>query len=86
MRRLALEAARLADRLDKLDLLVRGDVDSWSYLTLKFEADEVARYELVINAAVAEARQNATVLKGLIVEVDRLRPASEDTDDDDCAV
>ncbi|MDL9938694.1 hypothetical protein QSJ18_18260 [Gordonia sp. ABSL1-1] len=84
VRRLALEAARLADRGDQLDLLVRGDVDTWAVLVHKVQTDS---YELKIDSALSEARQNATALRGIVAEVLKLKPpATGADDDDDCNV
>ena len=80
VRRLALEAGRLADRLDNLDLLVRGDVDTWAILVHKAQTDS---YELKIDAAMSEARQHATALKAIVAEVVKLKPPADGSDDDD---
>jgi len=57
------EACRIADRLDRLDLLVGGRATAWARL-LPTDDDRVM--ELTIDGAVAEARQQATVLKQLL--------------------
>ena len=80
---LALEAARIADRLDKLDLVLRGDVDVWVTLVHSARTED---YEIRIDDAAREARQQATVLRSLVSEVLKIRPPVEDDDDDDCDV
>ncbi|WP_082933496.1 hypothetical protein [Gordonia sp. 852002-10350_SCH5691597] len=83
VRVLALEAARIADRLDKLDLVLRGDVDVWMTLVHDNRTED---YELRIDDAAREARQQATVLRSLVSEVLKIRPPVEADDDDDCDV
>lgn len=57
---LALEACRIADRLDKLDALLRGD--RWVDL-IQPDEDDSSTYVVVVDKAMAEARgQQATLL------------------------
>lgn len=63
---LTIEAARVKDRLDKLDLVLRGDIDTWAVLVHDLRTQD---YELRINNAAAEARQQASVLRQLISEI-----------------
>lgn len=58
-----LEACRAKDRLDKLDEILRADVDVWARLTHRAQTDD---YELVIDKALDKANQTATVLKQLL--------------------
>lgn len=66
-REVALEACRTADRLDKLDALLRGDAEDWVRILPPREGEE----ELVlrIDGALSEARQQQTVLKQLVAAV-----------------
>lgn len=57
------EACRTADRLEKLDELLRGDADTWAKLVHGTQTND---YELKIDGALCEARQQATVLKQLL--------------------
>lgn len=57
------EACRCADRLDRLDDLLRGDIDTWMHL----QADEGSGGQVLrIDSALSEARQQQTVLKQLL--------------------
>jgi hypothetical protein len=60
------EAARIADRLDRLDAVLRGDEETWIRLAGDLEDGEV---RVVVDGALAEARQQATALKGIIAEL-----------------
>lgn len=55
------EACRLKDRLDRLDALLRGDLDTWASIR-----ERASVTELHIDSAASEARQCATVLKQLL--------------------
>jgi hypothetical protein len=57
------ESCRIADRLDKLDELLKGDADVWARLVHDARTDS---YELKIDSALIEARQQANVLRQLI--------------------
>lgn len=57
------EACRTADRLDKLDELLRGDADVWCRLVHDLRTED---YELRIDSALIEARQQANALRQLI--------------------
>lgn len=63
---LAGEAARLADRLDKLDELLSGDIDAWCHLTHRLMTTD---YELKIDAAASEARQSAGALRQILSQL-----------------
>lgn len=63
---LAGEACRLADRLDRLDMLLSGDVESWASLTHKLLTQD---YELKIDGAAAEARQAAAALRQILSQL-----------------
>ncbi len=70
---LAGEAARLADRLDRLAQLLSGDVEEWARLQVKADEDTAV---LIINGAAAEARQAASTLRGILAQLNGVpRPA-----------
>lgn len=58
-----LEACRAKDRLDRLDDLLRGDVDVWARLVHRVNTDD---YELHIDKALDKANQTANQLKQLL--------------------
>lgn len=58
-----LEACRAKDRLDKLDLLLSGDVDSWARVMHRTRTQD---YELRIDDALARANATAGVLTRLL--------------------
>lgn len=64
---LLLEACRIADRLDQLDLLLAGDVETWVSLTE--ERADSERVYVVLDRALSEARQQAVALRQLIAEI-----------------
>lgn len=64
---LAEEACRQADRLEKLDRLLRGDVECWARIVQKRGEDHPP--ELVINAAAAESRASQTTLLALLTRL-----------------
>ena len=59
------EACRAKDRLDKLDGLLRGDLDAWARLTYKLRSDE-NEYVLTIDGALTQANATANLLKQLL--------------------
>lgn len=63
------EAARIADRLEKLDQLLSGQQKMWAQLRENREGD----IYIQVDNALSEARQQATVLRHLIGEVQRQR-------------
>ena len=56
------EACRMKDRLDQLDLLLRGDVSTW----VSIHESEGRPAVLVINAALAQANTTANTMKQLL--------------------
>lgn len=58
------EACRIADRLDRLDGLLEGEHDAWLHLS-----GSEGEVRVVIDALLAETRQQATALRGLIAEI-----------------
>lgn len=66
---LLLEACRIADRLDVLDRQLHGH--DW----LRFRHDESgAEVTVYVDRVLAEAREQATALKGIVVELARSTP------------
>ena len=61
-----LEACRAKDRLDKLDLLLRGDVDTWAKLVHKTRSED---YELLIDDALGKANSTANQMKQLLASL-----------------
>lgn len=57
------EACRAKDRLDKLDELLRGDVDVWTRLTHRTQRED---YELKIDNALTQANATANLMKQLL--------------------
>ena len=60
------EACRIVDRLDRLDRILTGTADDWLRWQVNDDGSEVT---IVINAPLAEARQQATALKQLLAEL-----------------
>lgn len=60
---LALEACRLADRLERLDNLLTGG-DSWFEMVELYEGANI--YRVVVNNALSEARQQQVAFKALL--------------------
>lgn len=61
-----LEACRAKDRLDKLDELLRGDIDVWTSITHRTQTQD---YELKIDAALSAANATANLFKQLIASL-----------------
>jgi hypothetical protein len=59
------EACRAKDRLDQLDLLLRGDVNTWSRLVVDIQSDGQV-YELRMTQALTQANATANLMKQLI--------------------
>lgn len=57
------EACRAKDRLDKLDLLLRGDIDTWTVLAHRTLTQD---YELKIDKALTDANATANLMKQLL--------------------
>lgn len=58
-----LEACRAKDRLDKLDRVLSGDVDTWATLVHGLRTED---YELKIDAALSQANATANLMKQLL--------------------
>lgn len=61
------EACRLADRMEKLDLLLCGDIDTWAALVHDLRTED---YELKINSAAVEARQCANAYRQILAQLE----------------
>lgn len=57
-----LEACRMKDRLDRMDAVLRGDVDYWMTL----DADRFDNVEVSVSPLVDKANQTANMLKQLL--------------------
>lgn len=57
------EACRAKDRLDRLDELLRGDIETWATLTHRLQTSD---YELKIDAALSQANSTANLMKQLL--------------------
>lgn len=64
-RALAEEAVRIKARLDALDLWIGGDHDTWFELATHWKGE----IELVVNAPLVEARQQALALRSILAEL-----------------
>ncbi|MGN6404200.1 hypothetical protein [Sinomonas sp.] len=72
MHGLAVEACRILDRLDTLDRQLAGH--DW----LRFRHDETGTEVTVyVDRVLAEAREQATALKGIVAELDKGLPKAE---------
>lgn len=72
---LVLEAARIKDRLDRLDAIITGEEESWARLVTARGGDDTV-LEVRIDSAMTEARQLATVFRQMLESIARRR--SED--------
>ncbi|MGW0052054.1 hypothetical protein [Nocardia nova] len=63
------EAARVGDRLERIDSIIAGDAEIWARITNGREGD----LEIRIDSVLAEARQQAATLRGLLGTIKRLR-------------
>jgi hypothetical protein len=60
-----LEACRAKDRLDKLDGLLRGDVDTWAKLVVDVNSDGQI-FELRVTQGLVQANATANLMKQLL--------------------
>jgi hypothetical protein len=60
------EACRIADRLDRLDAVLRGDEDAWARLLVDEDGGEIT---VKVDSVLSEARQHATALKQIVAEL-----------------
>jgi hypothetical protein len=71
---LAAEAARITDRLERLDRLLRGEDSEW--FRVANLADDTC--VLVVNSALGEARQQAGMLRQVLATLEDLTPKESD--------
>lgn len=57
------EACRAKDRLDKLDVILRGDAETWATLVHNLQTND---YELKIDDALTKANATANLMKQLL--------------------
>jgi hypothetical protein len=69
------EACRIADRLERLDLLLRGEESVWARLVHDLRTDS---YELVIDGALSEARQQASTLRQIVATLEEMTKKESD--------
>jgi putative sterol carrier protein len=67
------EAARIADRLDRLDAILIGKQRQWMH----FRTREDGTVNVVLTGALAEARQQAAVLAGLMRDIRTAKAAGK---------
>ena len=60
------EACRLADRMDRLDSLLSGDIDTWLRLRVDDSGVDVS---VQVDSALSEARQHAVAFKAILAEL-----------------
>lgn len=63
---LLIEACRIADRLDKLDARLSGEEREWLEIQLPEDGSIAV---VIVDRALAEARQQAVALKGIVAEL-----------------
>lgn len=73
------EVCRTADRLDRLDALLTGDADVWCRLVHNLRSED---YELQIDAALAEARQQGQAFARLLAALPVKESDGPDADPD----
>lgn len=85
-RALAEEACLVLERLEHLDRTLQGDPDAWFQIVARMPPTVA---EVVVNAPLAEARQQGLALKGLLSEYAKLQgvevPAPPASASDDLA-
>lgn len=65
------EAGRIADRLDRLDAILRNERREWMHFRTRDDGD----VRVIVTGVLSEAREQATALRGLIVEIARAKTA-----------
>jgi hypothetical protein len=69
------EACRITDRLDRLDALLLADQETWA--RLQVPDNDSGEIRLVLNAALAEARQQQLALKAITAELRAARAGAK---------
>jgi hypothetical protein len=77
---LAVEAARIADRLDKLESVLSGDADTWCRIRVP-RGDDAETVTVVVDGALSEARQQANVLRQIVAGLP-MKGGDDDSDAD----
>lgn len=62
------EACRLADRLEQMDELLRGDVAQWARIVDEYKSGQREIY-VEVDATLTEARQMQTALLGILTKL-----------------
>jgi len=65
------EAGRIADRLDRLDAILKNERREWMHFRTRDDGD----VRVIVTGVLSEAREQATALRGLIVEIAKARSA-----------
>lgn len=73
------EAARMTDRLDKMEDILTGNRHEW----MRFRTEEDGDIVVKITGVVTEARQHATALKAIMQEIRAAKAAAEKDKPDD---
>lgn len=68
------EACRITDRLEKLNRILRGDVDTWVSIELPRDGSEDEPLRIKVDGALAEARLHVTTLRQVLQQLRRIRP------------
>lgn len=76
---LIVEACHLVDRLDRLSAVVDGDGDDgeWAHIRIPRNAGET-EFTLVVNGAMAEARQTGQVLRLTLAQIGKAEPPAKE--------
>lgn len=72
------EACRIADRLDRLDALLRGKAEAWATVVYDLPS---GTFVLRIDSLLIEARQQANVLRQILASLPMKEAASDDDGD-----
>jgi hypothetical protein len=67
---LLLEAARIADRLDQIDAIITGKADWIELMHFRTKNDDAQEVTVTLDDVLAEARQQATTLRGILAQLD----------------
>lgn len=70
------EACRMADRLEQMDRLLRGDISTWAVISDEYGAGGKRRVTVVLDDALGEARQQAATYRQIVATL-KLGTAAE---------
>lgn len=79
------EACRLADRMEKLDRVLRGDVSTWLSIELPRDGSEDEPLRIKVDSALGEARLHVTTLRQVMAQLRRVRPTGRLLPGDDAS-